>query len=218
MCNINDRIKQIFADKCLNMSEVERACGFKPQTFSTSLRRGSVIGADKISAILAAYPDISAEWLMTGNGQMFKGDDDSQPQENIKGKVVKFYSDLPVSAGDIEQYLNDEDSVGVVSLTSGMNGAQGLFPVVGCSMLPTIKPGDWVGIKEVDHMNGLIDPDKLFMIITRDNQRMIKHIASVNHQEGYVTLSSDNSAYKPFAVQFDMIVKVYQIVCHLEML
>lgn len=70
MDGINERIKQFFTGKGLNLSEVERTCGFKPQTFSTSIRRGSVLGVDKIVAILTAYPDISVEWLMRGEGEM----------------------------------------------------------------------------------------------------------------------------------------------------
>lgn len=69
---IEGRIKQFFTNIGENISSVERKCGFSPNSLRASLDRGSAIGSDKLAAILVAYPDISAEWLFRGEGEMAK--------------------------------------------------------------------------------------------------------------------------------------------------
>jgi len=71
---IEQRLKQIFTKLGVNVSSVERECGFSPNSLRTSLDRGSAIGSDRIETILAHYPDISAEWLFRGECPMTRAD------------------------------------------------------------------------------------------------------------------------------------------------
>lgn len=41
-------------------------------SFGKSLKNGGSIGGDKLEIILSVYPDINAEWLLTGDGEMLK--------------------------------------------------------------------------------------------------------------------------------------------------
>lgn len=78
MRSVNDKLKDFFTVKNLNLSEAERVCGLKNQTLGVTFKRGSSMGVDKIEAILAAFPDLSAEWLLRGEGEMIK----KEPEEN----------------------------------------------------------------------------------------------------------------------------------------
>lgn len=69
---VNDRIKKYFAYKGWNISEVENDCGFKKCTLRVSLNRDSSLTSDKILRILETYEDLSAEWLLRGEGCMLK--------------------------------------------------------------------------------------------------------------------------------------------------
>lgn len=54
------------------MTECEKDCGFKRQSLRTSLGRGSSLSSDKIVKMLETYEDLSAEWLLRGEGEMLK--------------------------------------------------------------------------------------------------------------------------------------------------
>lgn len=69
---INERIRQYLAYKGWNMTECEKDCGFKRQSLRTSLGRGSSLSSDKIVKLLETYEDLSAEWLLCGEGDMLK--------------------------------------------------------------------------------------------------------------------------------------------------
>jgi hypothetical protein len=47
----------------------EKACGLANGSYSSI---GNGVGADKLKKILTQFPQISAEWLLTGYGEMFK--------------------------------------------------------------------------------------------------------------------------------------------------
>jgi hypothetical protein len=46
----------------------EKACGLANGSYSSI---GNGVGADKLNKILVQFPQISAEWLLTGRGEMF---------------------------------------------------------------------------------------------------------------------------------------------------
>lgn len=97
MSNINERLKQFFAFTGENLSEVERKCGFSPQTFRKSIDRDSNLQVDKIESVLEFYPNLSAEWLLRGMGDMCRnsqsvGDiqNSSVHGVNVNGRDIHF--------------------------------------------------------------------------------------------------------------------------------
>ena len=93
--------------------------------------------------------------------------------EPIAG-ATPFYEDMPVSAGEGElaTALGSMKPTGWISMP-GMPKSIGAFPVVGCSMEPDIKAGDFIAVAEVERWEA-VDPEKVYMVITRDD-RMINH-------------------------------------------
>lgn len=64
---IKDRLDMIVSHLGISGRELSRACGFS-ESYYSSINDG--IGADKLNKILSAYPEISAQWLLTGKGDM----------------------------------------------------------------------------------------------------------------------------------------------------
>lgn len=127
-------------------------------------------------------------------------------------KSVLVYNDVYVTGGDNEQYDGSENLIGAMAIPNS-HGAKKFFKVVGCSMEPLINAGDYIGIDDTDYVHGYIDPDKVYMIITRDNQRMIKHIGEVDKKKGRIICVSENKNFTPFPIEFSMIYKVYKVTC-----
>lgn len=213
MNGINDRIKQVFAVKNLNMSEVERECGFKPQTFSTSLRRGSVLGTDKVMAILSAYPDISSEWLFRGTGDMLLT---SNEKDLINDNAQAFKSnDYEMSNSDVdisnrikdimhEKSLGQKELssiTGVVqsSISAILNGKRSPSPLVKAMCENMGISRDWlvngVGTKQGNSKNIASDIDEISTLCNltiSDQVSLMKEMNALYDKHQYLLGEAQN--------------------------
>lgn|SRR5690606_2525706 len=76
------RIKEYIDFKGITISAFEKSVGFSNGLFGGQLKRDKTIGLDKLENILKTYPDLSADWVLTGRGNMLKKRD---ANENIPG-------------------------------------------------------------------------------------------------------------------------------------
>jgi hypothetical protein len=67
--SVKDRLFLIAKSKNLSIRGLERKAHLNRGVFSNM---GDNTGSDKIASVLAAFPDIRAEWLLTGEGSMTK--------------------------------------------------------------------------------------------------------------------------------------------------
>ena len=81
--NVLQRIKDILRLKSVSMLQVSDACGIKQNTFSRQLSGENALSASTLISILGYFDDISAEWLLRGEGEMFK----SKEKEETVGKI-----------------------------------------------------------------------------------------------------------------------------------
>ncbi len=81
------RIKEYIDFKGISVAAFERSIGMSNASFSKSLKNNGAIGTDKLENILRVYEDISAEWLVTGKGEMLKeniNDENTSSHETIQ--------------------------------------------------------------------------------------------------------------------------------------
>lgn len=160
------------------------------------------------------YKQVNPIWLLTGKGSMLVDEENTGApvvsDEETRGSVP-YYGDLPVSAGkqDLATVLSNMKPTGWINLP-GMQSSIGAFPVIGCSMEPDIKPGDFISIIEVDRWERL-DPDKTYMIITHDD-RMIKHLSVDDNDDEILWCISPN--YPKFKIDKSEIVAIYRVTFH----
>lgn len=64
--SIKDRIKQLIDYKRISVMAFEKSVGLS----NGYLRNTASISADNCAKILTAYPEVSADWLMLGHGEM----------------------------------------------------------------------------------------------------------------------------------------------------
>lgn len=207
-----ERIKKIIEYKQLSPRAFAIALDFNYTTLNNYLTgRRSSIDNDLLKKIISTYDDISSDWLLINRGEMCKS---STPQFNLSSDftdgAIPYYNNLPVSAGQLSltAFQNDEKPTGWIKIP-GVS-AKGLFPVVGCSMKPDINPGDVVGLSNIDRWE-MVDPDKVYLIITRDD-RMIKHLMIDETDKEILWCISPN--YPKFSIRKDEIVYIYRITFH----
>lgn len=162
-----------------------------------------------MAKICRALPEVSFDWLTGKEEYPRRGYQESYYDETPAAFVGQpYYSRMPASAGQLE--MGDEDVSTERIMIPGIE-VDAYFPVVGNSMDPTIQSGDIVGIRRLDSM-ARIRPNDIYLIFTRDNERMLKRIKGVNGADPYLTLYSDNPSYDPFQILKEQISAVYKAV------
>ena len=95
--NTLKRIKQYIDLKGIKVSVFEREIGMSNGSFASQLKNNKTIGVDKLEKILRIYTDINIEWLLTGNGNMIKGNEEIIPQTKNESETLEVainYKDL----------------------------------------------------------------------------------------------------------------------------
>jgi transcriptional regulator with XRE-family HTH domain len=71
---VKQRAEQILKAKDLSVNLFAKSCGVSQQTLSDQFRGRCKLSYSTISALLEYFPDLSAEWLLRGEGEMLKAD------------------------------------------------------------------------------------------------------------------------------------------------
>lgn len=171
--------------------------GIGQSAIANWLRRDSIPFQGK-TQIMSSCDNLSERWLFYGEGHMF-----------LRGTNM-FYRELEVSAGRIE--FNNTKCKPERIYIPGVE-ADGFFPVKGYSMYPTIQEGDLVGVVKTDNFEE-IKAKHIYLIITRDNERMLKHIELGKANSPYITLTSDNADYEPFKIRKENVISIYRVIFH----
>lgn len=77
---IADRIKEIISYTNLSLYAVALKCGLNQPTLDRQVKKINNVNVSSIVAILTNFPEISAEWLLLGNGHMLKADNYSEEE------------------------------------------------------------------------------------------------------------------------------------------
>lgn len=82
--DMTERIKKIISDTGLSERAFAASCGITQQTLNKQLKGGRELSLSVVSAILNTYTNISAEWLLRGEGNQNR----NQTQESDKERLL----------------------------------------------------------------------------------------------------------------------------------
>ena len=204
---IKQRILQFVEKKNIRLVDFFTKSGVNYSNFKGKSQK-SELGGDKIAKIIAAYPEISPLWLISGKGPMTTSNI-PQPSDiplatpsPMGGQGIPL---LPVSAmagalsGDVS-VLEYECERYVVP---AFQGADFLIPVKGSSMYPKYSSGDIVACKRVPASDLFFQWNKVYVLDTNQGP-LIKRIRR-GSSDDTVLIVSDNTAYEPFELRRDQI-------------
>lgn len=80
--SIIENIKKFILLKNLSVSNFEFQCGIKSGLIGAASKNNGAIGSDKILKILETFPEIDANWLLLGKGEMIKSEEKNINIEN----------------------------------------------------------------------------------------------------------------------------------------
>lgn len=91
---IKERFLQFIEIKGIDEEKIFNDLGFSKWNF-VGKSKESELGGDKIAKIIQFFPEISPDWLITGNGTMFRNDTKNMNanKKMIINKLIEYYSD-----------------------------------------------------------------------------------------------------------------------------
>jgi len=177
------------------------------------------LSTDKVATIIATYPDLSLEWLITGEGSMLRSENGIRFEETIQKAPVRLHRisgksrDTVVSEqsvplygveatagimaqGDMSDYIIDHISI------PHMPKVDGALVVTGDSMYPIIKSGDIVLYKVFQDFQHIIYGQMYLVsvIMEGDTLVLVKYVYKVEGAEDFILLVSENKHHEPFKV------------------
>ena len=165
----------------------------------TGLKRG-LLDADKLDSsisdiyltkILAKYPEINPEWLLTGSGEMVLSEGMTKLRAGIPLIPIDALAgwgegQSQVMAYDVKHYSVPEFEEQKVDF---------LIAVKGDSMYPKYQTGDIVACKKLP-LDTFFQWNKVYVLDTVQGA-MIKRVKK-SDKTGHITCVSENTAYEPF--------------------
>lgn len=189
------------------------------------LSQNNGITEDNIARFLAYAPDVNAEWLLTGQGDMLK-QDFSIMQENLEKKSVsneKSSEMIPVGNSQGIPLIPFSAMAGALKgeqtalyyecehyIVPAFSGADFLMTVKGNSMAPTYISGDIVACQRVP-MSGLFFQWNKPYVLDTNQGALIKRIKPGNDPK-HVSIISDNPDYDPFELPYEDIYAVALVI------
>ena len=177
------------------------------------------LSTDKVATIIATYPDLSLEWLITGEGPMLRSEDGIRFEETIQRAPVQLHrisgksrdsvvseQSVPLygveatagimAQGDMSDYIIDHISI------PHMPKVDGALVVTGDSMYPIIKSGDIVLYKVFQDFRHIIYGQMYLVsvIMEGDTLVLVKYVYKVEGADDSILLVSENKHHEPFKV------------------
>lgn len=211
-----ERIKEFIDYKGLSIAAFERSIGMSNASFGKSLKNKGAIGSDKIENILFKYKELSAEWLLTGNGEMIKPSVSRvvmettaihQPRtfEKKEEMQVVYLYDFNASAGLRSLFDNTKQNIIDSIKIPNLPQCDGAIHIVGDSMYPLLKSGDIILYKQMPlDIENLLYGEMYLLSYDIDGEDyiVVKYVRKSGKGEPFITLGSENPEHAARDIDF----------------
>ena len=201
------RIREIIKSEGISDKKFAEIINVPQTSLSTLFNRGNEPKVSVVTSILNAFPLISAEWLIRGEGSMKREED--EPRISYTTGVPYYNVDF---IGGFDLVLNDQTINPEYNIDFRIyNKADCWCNVTGHSMEPEISQGDIIALKELHDWQTYIPSGEIYAIVTTE-QRTIKRVSPGKH-EGYILLTPSNPSpeYVPQEIPLSIVQRVYRV-------
>ena len=239
--NIKDRVLYLAENKEISKQDFFRKTGLKYSNF-TGKSKESDLTSKSVAEILLKYPDVSPEWLLTGNGEMLRSEEATEliktpPRveiiepikvegRNLMPKVVVVDDEdndriplvsVKAQAGYLEGYedCNYIEELPTYSLPEMRNGTFRMFQVNGFSMYPTLQDGSYVIGEFVENWEWLSD-NRVCVVVTERDGVIVKRVINRAKERGFLYCKSDNRDYKHIKVMLEDVKEIWECKAHIS--
>ena len=212
----SERLQQFMDYKGLNANKITVNAGLSVGLIGKAKNGVKGLNAASIEKILYAYPDLDANWLLTGRGEMLKAMREERVVEpppihhprSIEKKedmqVVNLY-DFEASAGLRSLFDNSRQNIIDTIKIPNLPKCDGAIHIVGDSMYPLLKSGDIILYKQMPLDINYLFYGEMYLLsydIEGDDYIVVKYIRKSKKGEPYITLGSENPEHAPREIDF----------------
>ncbi|MDR2026505.1 MAG: hypothetical protein LBQ01_02980 [Prevotellaceae bacterium] len=189
--------------------------GFSKYKFyqKTGITRGILdqnngMSEENTAKFLTYFPEIDANWLVTGEGEMLKKDiemeDNKEMEEPVMvsdiGKGIPYVTPQAVAGfGSDDFSISEQDVKDYYTIPMFKHyHIDFMIDVRGSSMVPKYNSGDVIACTIINERT-FIQWNKCHVIATREQGIIVKRLRP-SEKDGYLTAVSDNKEYPPFDV------------------
>lgn len=210
-----------------NNTDFAQRIGKARSYVSEALNGRRVITEQFVLSISDAFPEISKDWLLTGEGTMLAGESEVKANAKeldpeglnwISVPVIPFRA-MAGSTGWYEDVFADEwkEKRTVIAPLGAKAIDHAIFTVTGDSMEPTLIEGDEILAKHVPFdcykENRLrIYNYSIWIIATKSEGILIKNITEHDVENHTITCHSFNDKYSDFVLDLSEVKDIYHIV------
>lgn len=204
---MNKRLKKFLDSEDISVRQFESMIGSSNGKIAKFMATNSSLKSDTLNKIMEVFPQLSIEWLLTGEGEMLRSSKaaPSQPDVNerpVLKEVTK--GGLPLIPIDAVAGFNGWDESGVSELdcthydVPDFEMAHGdfLIRVSGSSMYPKYSSGDILACRKIDEIT-FLQWGKIYVIDSRQGA-MVKRLFPMEANADMILCKSDNPNYPPF--------------------
>ena len=221
---MNDRLRKFLDSKGISVRQFEQMIGSSDGKIAKFMATNSSLKSDTLSKIMEVFPQLSIEWLITGEGEMLKTADDSSsvPPTDDREMTERRPRELPVA----KQVVNGGIPLVPIDAVAGFNGwdesgiaeldcarydvpdfaavhADFLIRVSGSSMYPKYSSGDILACRKIVEVT-FIQWGKIYVIDSQQGA-MVKRLFEIEGDADHILCKSDNENYPPFKLPKDEI-------------
>ncbi|MDE5869304.1 MAG: helix-turn-helix domain-containing protein, partial [Muribaculaceae bacterium] len=204
---VKSRLIKLLKEKRMSQTEFARLMGVSP-TYIGAMRRS--ISEERLKKLLEIFPDLSRDWILFGEGEMFINQDEDE--DLTEGYVVPL---IPVKAfaGNLQMWASGVELRDCEKVVSPVKGVDFAIRIAGNSMEPEFQNGSILFIKRINQRAFI--PWGNPMVIDTENGVLVKAVYPGNSDDeegGYIEARSYNPNYPPFKIPVETIYNLYRIV------
>lgn len=217
MSEISERMKQLWIESRLNMSEFATKLTINNSNLTKKLNGKQSITKRDIDKFCKTL-NVSYDWLVNGNGEKYMTEKESamlealqnKPEYNNKQCGVPYY-DVDFCLGLREMYQDTPEVPVQLIDIPGYSKADFWCKTTGDSMCPIINSGDIIAMKEVKDWQSFLLMNEAYGIVTSNEQRMVKVIRPGSDTDHFI-LHSYNSEYQDQEIDKNMVLRIYKVI------
>lgn len=206
MSTVKERLQLFLKEEGIRASEFARRMELSP-AYLASMRKS--MPEDKVEKLTKLFPQINRDWLLYGEGDMYRdmGDPEINPHKLHKHMVPLVPTQA--KAGSFDNYMMGVTEDQCYRIYCPVAGAKLAIRVKGESMEPVIHDGTILFLEKIN--------DKAFipwgspLVLDTENGSLVKMLYPSDKGEEYLEARSYNKDYPPFQVPTESIIGIYRI-------
>ncbi len=217
-----DRLMDFMRHCGINYNQITVAAGLSNGLIGKAKSNAKGLTSTNIEKILLAYPELSAEWLLTGKGDMLKN---TIPYNNSNRSTVNAFHVTKQTPGAIPLVLEkvaggfanehfdikEKDVLAYYVIPKFRSlGVDFMIEVVGDSMIPRYWPGDIIACSII-YNSRFIQWNKCHLLATYEQGLILKRIMP-GSDDTCLKAVSENGEYPPFEIPKEEINGIARVV------